>query len=487
MQTRKRALTTVLAAGLLVLPAGCGGSGADKAGTSDVPRTLRLAAADDAQQPDARFVRYFASRVSALSSGSLRVRIRWDAATQSVSDHEPRIARMVRDGDFDLGWIGARAWDQVGVTSFQALQAPFLVTDVALLGRIATGPLAARMLSGLDEFGVTGLALVPDRLRHAFGARRVFDSPEDFKGARLKVTPSRATDSLFRSLGAEPVHMSGDDVAKAVARGELDGAEAAFGTNSADEGETFVAADVSLFGKALTLFANEQAVTRLSDEQRDAVRQAAQDTARFASAHPLTEATLLQRFCDSGRAVTAVNAGADAVARLRQAAQPARAELERDPTTRALIREIEELKAIAGTTAQAPMSGCESTKKAPEGKTIPASTLNGTYHWRVTAAGAVAAGGSADSEDVGTIGKMTLRDGRWLMGDVEPEKYSGTYEIREDRLSFDWAGTTNTFRFRREPDGDLHLKPVPPMDLGDAVVMAGGTWRRVGPPVRDIP
>ena len=102
-------------------------------------------------------------------------------------------------------------------------------------------------------------------------------------------------------------------------------------------------------------------------------------------------------------------------------------------------------------------------------------------------AAAQAVGGSLRDEDVGTIGKMTLRDGRWRMGDTDPEDYSGTYEIIGRKLVFDWGGTALTFRFTREADGTLQLAPLAPMDPGDAIVWAGGPWRRVGPPVREIP
>jgi hypothetical protein len=169
--TTKRVLAPVLVAALLgALPAGCGlGGGGDKAGGSSAPTVLRLAAADDADQPDARFVRYFASRVAELSGGSLRVRPVWDAAGQQDADYEARIVRTVREGEFELGWLGARAWDRLGITHFQALQAPFLVTSHTLLGRIATGSVGERMLAGLDGIGLVGLALAPDRLRYPFG------------------------------------------------------------------------------------------------------------------------------------------------------------------------------------------------------------------------------------------------------------------------------------------------------------------------------
>ena len=143
-------LTALIAGALSACDLG-GDGGADKAGGSDAPKVLRLAVADDAEQPDAPFARYFARRVAALSEGSLRVRVVWDAAGQSSPGYELDIARRVDDGDFELGWMGSRAWDRMGIKSFQALQAPFLVTDYRSLGRIATGPLAERMLAGLGR------------------------------------------------------------------------------------------------------------------------------------------------------------------------------------------------------------------------------------------------------------------------------------------------------------------------------------------------
>jgi TRAP-type transport system periplasmic protein len=498
METTKRVLAPVLAAALVcAIAAGCSlddgdnGNG-DKAGGSDAPSVLRLAAADDADQPDARFVRYFASRVSQLSGGSLRVRVVWDAAGQASPGYERGIARLVRDGRFELGWMGARAWDRMGITSFQALQAPFLVTDHALLGRIARGPLASRMLAGLDGYGVVGLALAPDRLRYPFGARRPLASPGDFAGAHVRVFPSRVTDALVRALGATPVHVSGDDVAAAVANREIDGVEAALGTNSPDEGENYLTANLPFFAKSLTLFAGRDTYDRLDDDEQAIIRNAARQTASYAAAHPLSESALMRDFCGEGRPVTAVSASRDDVAALRKAAQPVYAQLERDPQTKALIAAIRELKAtMRATPAAATPADCKHELATSRGRERSPSTVNGTYHWRVTSEGALAAaqaiGGRPTSEDIGAVGKMTLRDGKWRMGETDPEEYSGTYEIIGSRLVFDWGGTTLTFSFTRDPDERLQLKPIPPMDPGDATVWAGGQWRRVGPPVRDIP
>ena len=79
--------------------------GGDKAGGSSAPTVLRLAAADDADQPDARFVQAVRLPGQALR-GSVRVRVVWDAAGQESAGYEAQIAQLVRDGEA-LGWMGA--------------------------------------------------------------------------------------------------------------------------------------------------------------------------------------------------------------------------------------------------------------------------------------------------------------------------------------------------------------------------------------------
>jgi TRAP-type C4-dicarboxylate transport system substrate-binding protein len=494
-ETSKQVLLAALTAALVAASgAGCSvgdDDGGDKAGGSSAPTVLRLAAADDADQPDARFVRRFASQVEKLSGGSLRVRVVWDAAGQESADYEAGIAQLVREGKFALGWMGARSWDRLGVSSFQALQAPFLVTDHALLGRVTAGPIGERMLAGLNDDDYVGLALVPDRLRYPFGARHALASPDDFAGARVRVFPSRASDAMMRALGATPVHISGDDVAAAVADGKIDGVEAALGTNSADEGENVLTTNLPLFPKALTLFGGRDAYDGLDDDQRAAIRRAARQTAAYAAAHPLSERELMRDFCASGPPVSAAPASRDDIAALERAARPAYAELERDSRTRALIAAIRELKLTLPASSERRFPECANENPSTSGRERPASAVNGTYHWRVTSerarTAARIAGGTPLAEDVGTVGKMTLRDGSWVLGDTDPEDYSGTYEIIGNRLVFDWSGLTLTFAFKRSADGDIDLEPIPPMDRGDAVVWAGGIWRHVGPPVREIP
>ena len=109
-------------------------------------------------------------RVLSASTGALegagQDRAAWGAAGDT-SDWDQVVAGRVVRGDLDMGMIPARAWDTEGVTSLRALNAPFLVTSDNLTAQIVTGVLAPEMLAGLETVGVTGLALIPEGLRHA--------------------------------------------------------------------------------------------------------------------------------------------------------------------------------------------------------------------------------------------------------------------------------------------------------------------------------
>ena len=397
---------------------------------------------------------------------------------------------MVRDGKFDLGWIGARAWDSLGVTSLQALQAPFLVTNHGLLGQVATGPLGERMLAGLEAKDYVGLALVPDRLRYFTGVRHALASPADFAGARVRVFPSRTTDALIRALGATPVHLGGEELEVALAKRQMDGSEVSLGSNSASEGENHLTANLPLFPKALTLFADRAAYARLDEDQRAIIGKAAVQTAAHAAAHPPSVSALVRGFCGGGRFASIVNARPEDAAALTRAAQPVYDELERDPISKALIADIRALKANtpAGPTAVAARD-CAAKAPSTHGRELASAALNGTYRWRLTEAGATAAG-IPDDPDIGAVSTVTLRDGKWLGGEsVEEGGSTGTYMIVGKRLLLNWPAenSTMTFSFTRHADGDLDLDPVGQMNPGDAFQWASARWQRIGPPVRKIP
>jgi TRAP-type C4-dicarboxylate transport system substrate-binding protein len=448
---------------------GCGSGqtrgAADKAGGGwSPPTTLRLAYVGWATNgEDATLLSWFANRVSKLSGGALRVRI--SDTEYGAPDEEQRIARGVRDHRFDLGWIATGGWDALGVKSFRALQAPFLITDYRLMDAVVRSRLASRMLRGLDRFGVVGLALVPNTLLHPAGPR-AFIAPSSYRGVRFLVTRWRTTDELLSALGARPVYT--------VPPGGPGGLHPLLDANKT--GSYTLTGNVVLYARLNTLFANPAALARLSDEERAVLNRAAGELVADAIAETPSEQSAVRGECAWGAITMAPRKDLAALAR---ATRPLTAELERGPQTKAFISEIRKLKV---STPRDPSlvipSGCE-----PRGHAArrPPRVLNGSYRYTLSRRAAVAFGQAAlRGRDYPIVVTWTLRDGTWTSRGAVND--TGRYRITRDRIAFDWptVGYTNTFTFTRDADGTLHLKPVPPMDRGDQFVWAAEPWRRIG-------
>jgi TRAP-type C4-dicarboxylate transport system substrate-binding protein len=464
-------------AGLL---AACGSGGSDKAGGVSTPVTLRIAAHKEHEF----FAALFTDELRRLSKGRIRVESIPGNGDNDPADAAVRFARQVRDGRYDLGVIEAPAWDELGVTSLEALQAPFLISDQSLFRAVLAGPLANRMLAGLRAQHVVGLSLMMSSLQHPMGYKGPLRTPADFRGKRIRVPVSRVNDAVISALGATPMHLGFAQVGPSVARHELDGEEMI----TLGPPQTWLTANVTLFADALTIVVNERRYAKLSDEQRRVLRTAAARAAQRADAVMAanSDAKLAPRQCARGRVVLA--SGADRAA-LEQATRPVYAQLERHPQVKAAIAAIRELKRRTPpdrtpripASCSRPVSSVHARERAP-------SFLDGTYRWRITRAGARKVGADPEDPAVGTIAGMTLRGGAWAFEGSDGSRDRGTFTVVGNRIAFDWPaqGYTNTFTFKRRADGTLELTPVLPMDVGDRLVTSSSPWKRIGPPVRKV-
>ena len=118
--------------------AGCGAQGAGKAGGAPAAApsgtiTLTFASADPLTVDTT-----FATLVNQDSGGHLRLRtVYYNARSTSV---DQTIAADLAKGKLDVGDVGSRAWESLGVSAFRAYQDPFLITSRELLDAAVTGP-----------------------------------------------------------------------------------------------------------------------------------------------------------------------------------------------------------------------------------------------------------------------------------------------------------------------------------------------------------
>jgi TRAP-type transport system periplasmic protein len=335
----------------------------------DDPITLRLAVADAEYRPSTPFVLEFIERVNTLSSGSITIEPIYQAGNDTFTGFETGVVQLVLLGKADLGLAGSRAFDTVGITDFQALQAPFLITDDAMAKAVATSDIAARMLDGVAWAGIVGLTLWPEDLRHPFAfdlSGKTFLSPEDFAGTTIRAIPSSVTWALLEALGATPIFKDG--YGPDIFAGRIQGAESGLRQGASLPAPATATGNVVFFPKFQVLFANGAAFERLSDEQRSVLREAAARTQERAIAeHPRQVDAAAQWCADGGTIVMASN---EQIAAFEEAARPVFDQIEQDPLNAELIAAIRDLKASTepspGAEACAPEAATTHDQTSPE-------------------------------------------------------------------------------------------------------------------------
>jgi TRAP-type C4-dicarboxylate transport system substrate-binding protein len=313
---------------------------ARKAGGSAVrkPVILELASHDDLYAYGT-----FAAAVRRLSGGWLRI-VTVNGWRDHEVDYERGIVGDVRAGKAQLGIVGVRVWDRLGVVGFRALVAPFLIDSLALEGQALQSPLATRALAGVQRGGVVGIALLPGVLRRPFGITRPLVRPDDYQDAMIGIRPGGVAAASLRALGA---------TAKGYVPGDvdgLDGAELDLGTiagNGYDRAGSSVTANVALWPRAQTVVMNRRAFNALTPRQRQILLAAGGQALQPELARVERDGRqALSALCQGGR-LALPTATPDELAALRAAVQPLYDQLDGDPATAAWITAITQMRVAA--------------------------------------------------------------------------------------------------------------------------------------------
>ena len=396
------ALATGLALALLV---GCASSAVDKAGGTGQTKVVVLTVATGvgSWELDA-----FTTDVARLSRGSLKVDVE-SGWRRGQNMFETGLIRDVQAGKADLGVVGSRAWDFVGVKSFQALSTPLLIDSYALQERVLRSPLAAEMLAGLKPLGLVGLGVMPGQLRYPFGIKRPLLGPASYRGLTIGVQQSEVAAEAFAALGAAKVDYfpSGGSVAGfgGIENGIDNLPRAAYLTGNA-----------VLWARPLVVFANAKAFARLTAEQRSVLRRAAADTSSEGTLELQNQQYGAGVLCRSGR-TRFVDATPPEIAALSAAMRPVIRDLERDAQTRGFIARIEGMRAgVAGQRALTCSLSPVAVKPGP---------LDGVYEFAVTPKEMTAAHADPSEIIAENLGAMVFVIDRDHFADTQI--YNGVY------------------------------------------------------------
>ena len=383
-----------VAAGLLAVITGCSGSG-DRAGGSGIAEPVVLTMAQGNHEPPDQLVSW-ADEVSSRSNGGLRIEFanEWRAGE---TDAEIGTITDVQGGEVDLAWVGARAFDRVGLRSFQPLLAPLLVDSHDLQEAVFEAGIPAKMLDGLDELDLAGIGVLPGPMRKVLGVTHPYVTPSDFEGKVVGIGTSDLAAWTMEALGATPQDLP--------TGASLDGLDAMdqqlmsiVGNRYSAEADD-VAVNVNLWPRPLVIFMNGEAFDALTDDQQAALRDAAAAAVDDALADSRAEdSDAIPLLCQEGMKLAVAND--EELAELRDAVEPVYKRITSDPANEKWLGEIATIKDELGAPPDTAQCAATSDNNASADVGFP----QGTFEVSITADDYAAKGWELGAGDVGPDG-----------------------------------------------------------------------------------
>lgn len=345
--TRLRAAVALCATAVTCAASSCtsgpvGSPGADKAGGRAGPIVLRLA---EVGNGPFGALAYFGRRVDGDSHGRVRVSFVTEFGSYAA-DAERQVVAAVAAGKVDLGWVGSRAFDSLGVSSLSALSAPMLIEDIRLEDAVLAGPMGQQMLAGLAPAGVTGVAALPGDITVPVGVDRALVAPERWQGIAFGTYASRVQEQAVRALGATPVEVFGPLRNQALSVHAIAGFAADIhfyaGLGVASQAP-YITANVGLWPDVAVVVANPGVFSDLTQQQRRWLEDAARETTAFTRGFSIDRTAAVQAACAQGARF--VMATPSQLAAFRGPFAAVYADLQKDRQTRSFIMAIRRLKA----------------------------------------------------------------------------------------------------------------------------------------------
>jgi TRAP-type C4-dicarboxylate transport system substrate-binding protein len=394
------------------------------AGVAGAPRTLTLIIGEGGGE-----ARDFADAVADVSDGRIEIEVKGEWRDGQPA-YETGIIKDVAAGAADIGMVGIRAFDMVGVDAFQGFMAPFLVDNLDVARSAFQSDLAADLLDELRPAGVVGVGYRAEQMRRPIGMTRDFTSLAAFRGATFGIRESKVSEMTVRALGATPKVVIPGSVSG------LDGLEGSLVTakDNLGNGVRSATSNLNLWPRYYVIFVNAKTYDALSADQQQGLRGAAAASfVTYVTAANGYAAELHGVACNAGLDMPIV--GAAELAELRAAVEPVYRELEKDQRTKDVIAAIRALR--AGDAPPQRLPTCPDTPAPEQAETSP---IDGVWMTSFTKDELVSSPFLYDGGEI--------NDGNW--GDFELTMDRGRVRFTQ-RNAVESYTTTGTFSV----DGDV--------------------------------
>jgi len=240
--------------------------------------TLRVSGENPMTGFDLQMAERFAQNLEAALGDAFDHELFHTAALGNEEVH----MQMIRTGQIDVYPMGS---DAVSLDSKWAVfDMPFLFSDRETVARLLDGEVGQAMRESMRaSAGLEVLAFGELGFRNITNNVRPINVPADLNGVKLRVPGSAARILAFETFGAQPVSMNMGELYLGLQQGTVDGQEnplAAIKNRSFFEVQKYLSISRHVYSP-VTLVMNAARYDSLTDDQRTAVKAAAQEAAEY--------------------------------------------------------------------------------------------------------------------------------------------------------------------------------------------------------------
>lgn len=279
----------------------------------------------------------------ASADSGLNMQLSHSIDVQTTLGAEQDIVRAVADGSIDLGWVGARAFRELGVSALDPLVAPMLLESAAAQRAVLESDLPATMLAELEPLGVSGLAVFGGPIRRPIAAEAPLVSLDDFEGVPFYAWRGDLHAMAIEALGAAHIDLSPEDRNTGIENGSIRAFENTIGFLAAntDWKTNRMTLNMNLWPSISVLVVNPDVLAALPEHARAALTSAAGAVAAQSLDLLPDEQAEIEAACAAG--ATFALADASALEEMRAALEPVFDNLRSDATVAAFVDEISRL------------------------------------------------------------------------------------------------------------------------------------------------
>ncbi|MCB1933848.1 MAG: TRAP transporter substrate-binding protein [Candidatus Accumulibacter sp.] len=205
---------------LLLGVVACVFSALPRAALAEDPIVIKFSHVVAPDTPKGMGAEFFAKRASELTRGRVKVEV-YPNSTLYKDKEELEALQL---GAVQMVAPSLAKFGLLGVREFELYDLPYIFDSYADLHRVTRGPIGQSLFRKLEPKGLRGLAYWDNGFK-SFSANTPILMPDDLKGKKMRIQPSKVIEAQMRALEAIPRVMAFSEVYQALQIGIVDGTE----------------------------------------------------------------------------------------------------------------------------------------------------------------------------------------------------------------------------------------------------------------------